>query len=297
MRLPTRAAAIGGALLFALSACTGGASSSPSSAPASQAPASEAASAAPTFTVPDAIKTAGKIVWCVDVSYPPEEFYAADGTTAQGSDVDIATEIGNRLGVKTQIDNTGFDGIIPALLAKKCDAVISGMNDTPKRAEQVDFVDYLKVGQGLLVPAGNPKGIHTLEDLSGKSVAVQLGTTNADALAAANDKLKAAGKAPIDIQTYQQDTDGFQQLALGRVDAFSTDSPVVAYYNSKPENKGKFEVGGTPIDPAPIGIAIRKDDPQMKAAVTAVIDAMYADGKLKEIVDKWGMTDAVVLLK
>lgn len=297
MRLPTRAAAIGGALLFALSACTGGGTSSPSSAPASQAPASQAASAGPTFTVPDSVKAAGKIVWCVDVSYPPEEFYAADGTTAQGSDVDIATEIGNRLGVKTQIDNTGFDGIIAALLAKKCDAIISGMNDTPKRAEQVDFIDYLKVGQGLLVPVGNPKGIHTLEDLSGKSVAVQLGTTNADALAAANDKLKAAGKPGIDIQTYQQDTDGFQQLALGRVDAFSTDSPVVAYYNSKPENKGKFEVGGTPIDPAPIGIAVRKDDPQMKAAVQAVIDAMYADGKLKAIVDKWGMTDAVVLLK
>jgi polar amino acid transport system substrate-binding protein len=302
MRLSTRAAAIGGALLFALSACTGGASTSPSSAPASQtpasqAPASEAASAAPTFAVPDSVKAAGKIVWCVDVSYPPEEFFAADGTTAQGSDVDIATEIGNRLGVKTQIDNTGFDGIIAALLAKKCDAIISGMNDTPKRAEQVDFVDYLKVGQGLLVPKGNPKGIHTLEDLSGKSVAVQLGTTNEDALKKADSDLKAAGKPGIDIQTYQQDTDGFQQLALGRVDAFSTDSPVVAYYNSKPENAGKFEVGGTPIDPAPIGIAIRKDDPQMKAAVTAVLDAMYADGKLKAIVDKWGMTDAVVLLK
>ena len=84
------------------------------------------------------------------------------------------------------------------------------------------------------MPAGNPKGIHTLEDLSGKSVAVQLGTTNKDALDAANDALMAAGKPPIDIQTFQQDTDGFQQLALGRVDAFSTDSPVVAYYNSLP---------------------------------------------------------------
>jgi polar amino acid transport system substrate-binding protein len=171
------------------------------------------------------------------------------------------------------------------------------MNDTAERATQVDFVDYLKVGQGLLVAAGNPKGIKTLEDLSGKSVAVQLGTTNADALAAADAALKTAGKPGIDIQTFEKDTDGFQQLALGRVDAFSTDSPVVAYYNSLPENKGKFEVGGTPIDPAPIGIAIRKDDPQLKAAVTTLIDEMYADGTIAAIVAKWGMTDAVVLLK
>jgi polar amino acid transport system substrate-binding protein len=302
-----RVAALAGAALFILGACSSSATVAPATAaPASAAPASaEPASAAPAsvapsaaaIVVPDAIKAAGKIVWCVDVSYPPEEFYAADGTTAQGSDVDIAAEVSKRLGVTAQISNTGFDGIIPALLAKKCDLVISGMNDTEKRRAEVDFVDYLKVGQGLLVPTGNPKGIHTLADLSGKSVAVQLGTTNKDALDAENVILKAAGSPLIDIKTYQQDTDGFQQLALGRVDAFSTDSPVVAYYNSKPENAGKFEVGGTPIDPAPIGIAVSKDNTVLRDAVTAAIDAMYADGALKAIVDKWGMTNAVVLLK
>lgn len=292
--LRNRAITFIGVAALAVAACSG--TSATPAAPASAAPAASAATGS-TVSAPARIKTAGKLVFCVDVSYPPEEFYAADGTTAQGSDVDIANEIGKRWGVTVEIDNTGFDGIIPALLASKCDLVISGMNDTPKRAEQVDFADYLKVGQGLLVPAGNPKGIHTLDDLAGKSVAVQLGTTNADALAAANDKLVAAGKAKIDIQTFQADTDGFQQLSLGRVDAFSTDSPVVAYYNAKPENAGKFEIGGTPIDPAAIGIAMRKDDAGMKDAVTATIDAMYADGGLKTIVAKWGMTDAVVMLK
>ena len=277
---------------LALSACS---SAGGTAAPAgsSAAPADSGAAIA----VPDAIKTAGKLVWCVDVSYPPEEFYAADGTTAQGSDIDIANDIGTRFGVTTEIDNTAFDGLVAALKASKCDLIISGMNDTPDRQKEVDFVDYLKVGQGLLVPAGNPKGIHTLDDLSGKAVAVQLGTTNKDALDAANAKLTAAGKPAMEIQTFEKDTDAFQQLALGRVDAFSTDSPVVAYYNSKPENKGKFEIGGTPIDPAPIGIAVRKDSTDLKTAVQAAIDAMYADGGLKTITDKWGMTDAVVFLK
>lgn len=289
LSLRHRTVGLTGAVLFLVSACTGAAS------PSASAPAS--APAASVITAPAAIAAAGKIVWCVDVSYPPEEFYAADGTTAQGSDIDIATEIGKRLGVGTQIDNTGFDGIIPALLAKKCDLIISGMNSTEERKKQVDFVDYLKVGQGLLVPAGNPKGIHTLDDLSGKAVAVQLGTTNKDALDAKNEELKAAGKPTIDIQTFQADTDAFQQLALGRVDAYSGDSPVAAYYAAKPENKGKFEVGGTPIDPLPIGIAVRKEDTDLKNAVQAAIDAMYADGTMKSIIDKWGMTNAVVLLK
>ena len=171
------------------------------------------------------------------------------------------------------------------------------MNDTADREKQVDFVDYLSVGQGLLVPTGNPKGIHTLADLSGKDVAVQLGTTNLDALTAENVTLKAAGKPQINIHGYQKDTDAFSQLALHRVDAYSTDSPVVAYYNSLPGNAGKYEVGGTPINPAPIGIAMRKDDTGMKTAVQTAIDAMYADGSLTAIVAKWGMTNAVVLLK
>ncbi len=281
--------------VVAVGACTGGATQSPSTAAApSTAP---SASAGPSIAVPAAITAAGKLVWCVDVSYPPEESYKADGTTAEGSDIDIANEIGKRFGVTTQIDNTGFSGIIPALQAKKCDLIISGMNDTADRQKQVDFVDYLKVGQGLLVKAGNPKGIKTLDDLSGKAVAVQLGTTNKDAIDATNKKLVAAGKPKIDIQTFEQDTDAFQQLALGRVDAYSGDSPVCAYYAAKPDNAGKFEVGGTPIDPIPIGIAVRKEDSDLKTAVQAAMDAMYADGTLKSIVDKWGMTDAVVLLK
>ncbi|MFN8629307.1 MAG: ABC transporter substrate-binding protein [Chloroflexota bacterium] len=312
-----RALAVVGAAAIVVGACTSSAASTaPSAAASASAAPSAAASAAPSaaasesaaasasaapssaaVAAPDRIKTAGKVVFCSDISYAPEEFYAADGTTAQGSDIDIAEQIGKYWGVTVEIDNTPFDSIIPALNAKKCDLIISGMNDTAKRAEQVDFVDYLKVGQGLLVPTGNPKGIHTLDDLSGKSVAVQLGTTNLDALTAKNEELKAAGKPEIKIQTFEKDTVAFQQLGLGRVDAYSTDSPVVAYYNSLPDNAGKFEIGGTPIDPAPIGIAMNKDDAGMKAAVTAAVDAMYADGSLKQILAKWGMTDAVVLLK
>jgi polar amino acid transport system substrate-binding protein len=271
------------ALVALVAACSGGGSPSPSGGTAA-------------ITPPQDITDAGKLVFCVDVSYPPEEFYAEDGTTAQGSDIDIAKDIAERFGVTAQIDNTGFDGIIPALKGEKCDLIISGMNSTEERKQEVDFVDYLKVGQGILVPAGNPDGIASLEDLSGKSVAVQLGTTNAESLEAVNETLEADGKEPIDIQTYQQDTDAFQQLVLGRVDAYTVDSVVMAYYTSLPENKDKFEIAAN-IDPIPIGIAVRKEDTALRDAVQQAIDAMYEDGTLRDIVETWGMTDAVEFLK
>ncbi len=308
----SRALVLAGAMAVFVAACSGGATAAPSTAPAASAsPAASAAPSAPAspapsaaaspsaagVLVPDRIKSAGTLIVCSDVSYAPEEFYAADGTTIQGSDIDIAGDIAKRWSVTLQVDNTPFDGIIAALKAKKCDMILSGMNSTDERKKEVDFVDYLKVGQGLLVPTGNPKNIKTLDDLSGKSVAVQLGTSNKDTLDAKDKELKAAGKPGIDVVGFEKDTDAFQQLALGRVDAYSTDSPVVAYYNTLPNNAGKFEVGGTPIDPIAIGVAMRKDDPGMKDAVQAAIDAMYADGALKAIVDKWGMTNAVVLLK
>ena len=243
-------------------------------------------------TPPPAIKSAGKIVYCSDITYPPEESYAA-GNKAVGSDIDIGTQIAAQMGVKATFKNTTFDSIIAALKTKKCDAVISGMNDTPSRAKQVDFVDYLKVGQSLMVKKGNPSHISTLANLSGRRVSVESGTTNRDFLAAESTTLVKAGKKAITIVTFPKDTDAAAALKAGRVDAYFGDSPVAVYYVSKDSS---FQVGGSPINPLLIGIAIRKGDP-LKAATQQALNALYANGSIKKIVAKWGMTNAVTLLK
>jgi len=131
-------------------------------------------------TPPSYIKSAGKIVFCSDVSYPPEESY--QGSKAVGSDVDIAAALAKQMGVESEIKNTGFDSIILALKAKRCDAIISGMNDTATRRKQVDFTDYLKVGQSFMVKKGNPEHITSLASAAGKTVAVEAGTTDRDFL-------------------------------------------------------------------------------------------------------------------
>lgn len=237
------------------------------------------ASAAPTA------HAGGKtLVFCSDMTYPPEESIV--GGKPVGSDIDIGNDIARRLGLTAKFDNTGFDGIIAALLGKKCDAVISGMNDTPERRKQVAFVDYIKVGQSLMVKRGNPLKITGVQSLAGRTVSVEVGTTNKDFLEAQSKKLKAAGKKGIDVVAFPKDTDAANALKTGKVDAYFGDSPVVAYYIAKDTS---FAFGGSPVNPIPVGIAIRKGNALIGKVQKAVND-MYSDGTMKRILAKWKMS-------
>jgi len=247
------------------------------------------------ITAPSSISSAGKLVFCSDITYPPEESYKQGTTTPEGSDIDIGNYIARKMGVKARFDNTGFDGIIAALLAKKCDAVISGMNDTPERRKQVAFVDYLKVGQSFMVKKGNPENITSIDSLAGKAASVETGTTNKDYLDAQSKKLTAQGKKAIKVVTYPKDNDAANALRTGRVDAYFGDAPVVAFYIQ--QTPDAFALGGTPVNPLSIGIAIRKSDTELQAAVTQAIDMIYSDGTMDQILTRWKLAGAVAKIK
>jgi polar amino acid transport system substrate-binding protein len=247
------------------------------------------------ITAPASIASAGKLVFCSDITYPPEESYKQGTTTPEGSDIDIGNYIADKMGVKARFDNTGFDGIIAALLAKKCDAVISGMNDTPERRKQVAFVDYLKVGQSFMVKKGNPANITGIDSLAGKSASVETGTTNKDFLDAQSKRLTSQGKKAIKVVTFPKDTDAANALRTGRVDAYFGDAPVVAYYIEKTPDA--FSLGGTPVNPISIGIAINKSNTELQSAVTKAIAMIYADGTMNTILTKWKLAGAVAKLK
>ena len=276
-------------LLALVAAGCGGGSSSSSGGNGTTTNTSGAA-----ITPPSNISSAGKIVFCSDITYPPEESYKQGTTTPEGSDIDIGKGVAKRMGVTAQFDNTGFDGIIAALMANKCDLIISGMNDTPERRKQVGFVDYLKVGQSFMVKKGNPENITGVPSLSGKSASVETGTTNKDYLDAQNTKLKAQGKAPIKVVSFPKDTDAANALKTGKVDAYFGDAPVVVYYITK--DPSSFQIGGTPINPISIGIAVNKSDSELKSDVRKAIALMYKDGTMQKIVTKWKLGSAVQLL-
>lgn len=277
-------------LAFAASGC-GGSSKSSESTTTQTTTAGSGAS----ITAPASIASAGKLVFCSDITYPPEESYKQGTTTPEGSDIDIGNYIASKMGVKARFDNTGFDGIIAALLAKKCDAVISGMNDTPERRKQVAFVDYLKVGQSFMVKKGNPENITGLDSLAGKSASVETGTTNKDFLDAQSKRLTSQGKKAIKVVTFPKDTDAANALRTGRVDAYFGDAPVVAYYIEKTPDA--FSLGGTPVNPISIGIAINKSNTELQSAVRKAIAMIYADGTMDTILTRWKLAGAVAKLK
>jgi polar amino acid transport system substrate-binding protein len=234
---------------------------------------------------PPGIASAGRIVFCADLGYPPME--SLQGSRPVGADIDIGAAIAKRMGVKSQFRNVGFDGIIAALLTKKCDAILSGMTDTAARRKQVNFTDYLMVGMSLMVKKGNSHHVTGLASLSGLRVAVQVGTVEKDALAAENKLLAKQHRRLVVIKLFNKDTDAAAALITGKVDAYFSDDPPVGYYVKR--SGGKFEVAADKIQAAPYGIATRKRDPLGPAVKTAV-SQLYANGTMKAILGKWGLS-------
>jgi polar amino acid transport system substrate-binding protein len=237
------------------------------------------------ITPPPSIADAGRIVFCSDLGYPPME--SLQGTRPIGADIDIGSAIGRSMGVKAQFRNVGFDGIIAALLAKRCDAIISGMTDTAQRRKQVDFTDYLTVGMSLMVKKGNPRHITGLASLSGLRIAVQLGTTEKDALAVLNKRLSKQHRKLVVVKLFNKDADAAAALITGKVDAYFSDDPPVGYYVKK--SGGKFEVATNKIQAAPYGIGTRKKDP-LRGATRKAVAQLYANGTMKSILAKWGLS-------
>jgi len=222
------------------------------------------------------------IVYCVDTTYPPAESLV--GGKAAGYDIDIANAVAQQLGSTAQIKTTGFTVIIPALLKKKCNAIISSMTITPDRAKQVHFIPYLDVGSFLMVKKGNPSHITGLASLSGKSAAVEASTTQLAALQAENKILQKQGKPLITIKSYPADTSAVATIQAGKVIAYFADAAPVLYYI---RTTGKFvQTTGKQLSTSPEGIATRKGDP-LGAQINNAIQALYLNGKMKKILAKW----------
>jgi polar amino acid transport system substrate-binding protein len=237
------------------------------------------------IAVPEHVKSAGVLKIGTDASYPPFESMDDDGKTVVGLDADLGKAIAETLGVKVKMIPTAWDGIIPALRAKRFDLIMSAMDDTVERQKQVDYVDYMQVPAfGLLVPKGNPKGLKTFEDLCGQTVAVQKGTTQSDATEAASKKCDK----PMRIRSFPTEADAQLQVRTGRAIADVTDQ-VVAVYVSSQKGGAKLDSVELPDQPPSIkGIAVRKDDTELRTAVQAAMKQLSQSGAYQEILKSWG---------
>ncbi|WP_328645454.1 ABC transporter substrate-binding protein [Amycolatopsis sp. NBC_00348] len=242
--------------------------------------------------VPADVKTDGKILVGQDQSYPPNEFQ--DNGKATGFDVDLGTAIGQVLGVQMEFQNASFDGIIPGIGSKKYELAMSSFSITSERLQTVDMISYYKAGTSLGVLKGNPDGIK-VDDLCGKKVAVQKGTTQVEDLDKKNAACTGGGKPAIEVTQLQAQTDVNLALTAKRVQAELADSPVIDY--AVKQTNGALEVVGEPYDTAPYGIVLPKNSGDYGKAVQGAIQKLIDSGAYKKILDKWGLSSAGAVTK
>ncbi|MFG1704200.1 ABC transporter substrate-binding protein [Nonomuraea sp. M3C6] len=250
-------------------------------------PAAQGAAAVKAVVAPPAVIKGGEIVYCSDISAPPLEFYDK-ARKPQGADVEIGNAIARKLGVSPVWRNTKFASIVPTLVARQCDAILSQLYIKPEREKVVDFVPYMYSGQSILVPKGNPKKVGGLdESLCGLTVSTLISTTAATRIDGQSKKCEAAGRPAIKMNRFDQDIAALQELALGRSEAYATTSETAAYYIG--QQPGTFEFAGGAFDKVKAGIAVRKGNTGLRDAISKAFDEIRSEGAYDQILTKWNL--------
>jgi polar amino acid transport system substrate-binding protein len=222
------------------------------------------------------VKAAGAIRIGVDDAFPPMEYRDEKGNLV-GFDVDLADEIGRRLGVDIVWVPTAWDGVILSLQSGKFDMILSTLTITDERAEKIDFSPPYIYGAQIIVVKQETKDINALSDLKGKVVGTQLGSTGEVAA-------KKYGGFK-DLKLYATYPEAFTDLAIGRIRALVVDEFVGRYYITK--QAGAYRVLEECLAEESIGIGFRKGDDSFREAIVQAIDSIKADGTYGEISRKW----------
>src|SRR5262245_60400253 len=194
-----------------------------------------------------------------------------------GFEIDLMDAVGKQLNRKSVFVQNQWDGLIPGLQRGNYDLAVNGIEITDDRKQQVNFsIPYYACGEQLSVRVGE-NSINSLADLKGKVV----GTLKASL---AQRILEREGG--IEVRSYENQNNAYDDLALGRLQAVLMDWPIAVYY-SKPNPKLKF-VGGS-IERMEYGIAVRKEDTELLKQVNDALLALIKSGELRRIYEKWGI--------
>ena len=223
-----------------------------------------------------------------DATYPPFESQDASGAIV-GFDIDIGNAVCAEVKLKCEFSNQDWDGIIPALTAGKIDAILSSMSITEERLKSIDFTDKVyNTPPALVVPKDSTIAGAAPADLAGKSIGVQSSTTHA----AYAEKIYP----DADIKYYKTADERNLDLASGRLDAGMDDIVIINDWLKTADGaccKIAAMIKPVPeIHGAGAGIGVRKEDTDLKALFNKGLAAIRANGKYKEINDKYFNFDA-----
>jgi len=217
---------------------------------------------------------------CTDPSWPPFEY--VDETTGgiEGFDVALARELASRLapGVRAQIVPVGFDGLYDALLASRCDAVLSALPYEPARTQDVTYsVAYFNAGLVMTVPEGTDH-VAELEDLAGRAVGVEWGFVPEGG---AREREFLRNLAP---RRYNTAGDLLRALDAGEVEAALVDSISALAYARQ---CGGVEIAGEPLHDLNYVVPVRPESFRLLSEINRVLLEMRKDGTLDRLQDTW----------
>ena len=217
-------------------------------------------------------------------AYPPFNNLTADGKL-EGFDIDIANALCEEMKAKCEFVTQEWDGIIPALQAGKFDAIIASMSITEERKQQVDFSNkYYLTPPAMIVPKDSTIADVSPAALAGKTIGVQGSTTHSN--------YAEAAYKDSEIKMYPTTDEQELDIVNGRIDASMGDIGLLEGFLAKPEGTACCKMLGA-ITPVPefhgegAGIAVRKGETELAEKFNAAIDAIRANGKYKEINDKY----------
>ncbi len=227
----------------------------------------------------DKIQKRGYLLWGSDAQGGAPYIFPdpKDPSKLIGFEVDLAEEIAKELGVTARQAQNAWDSLIPALMRGDSDIAMNGIEITPQREKEVLFSQPYYIYTEQLVVKKDEEVIKGVNDLKGKKVGTLSGTVAQDIL------INMGG---VDVKIYSGQVEPYEDLAIGRLDAVLLDLPIAAYYG-KPNPKLKY--AGLPVGEGFYGIALRKEDEELKARIDEVLIKLMNTGRLKEIYVKWDL--------
>lgn len=227
-----------------------------------------------------------KIIIGTSADFPPFEYKAANQTII-GFDIDLIKKILTDQGYTVEVQDIGFDSLIPSLQTGKIDVIAAAMTITEQRQQQVDFSNaYYDANQAVLVKIGEMINITTIEDLKNYTVGAQTGTTG---WAWVNDTLVATGKLPGDnFRSYDLYTDAVADLIIGpsRVGAIVIDSPVAQAF----ADMGDVKIVLNITTNESYGFAVEKGNSELLTKINTGLAAVMATTYWEDLVEKYFAT-------
>ncbi len=208
-------------------------------------------------------------------AFAPFEFPKEGSKELTGFDVELIQALGKQLGYKVEMESMGFDALIPALNAGNIDVAIAGMTITDERKKVVDFTDSYYTS-GLMIMVRKDSTVKSLDDLKGKTIACQIGTTG---------EFKSRSVEGANVKAFNTQDEAALELKNGGADAVIGDAPVIDYYMAQAGKDFAMTVGEK-MEAEPYGIAVKKDS-KLAGELNKALAEMKKNGEYDKLYTKW----------